>query len=57
MIPTDLLNMLAKVFDNKKYMVNIKTGSIDMFRIQLELQETEDETKVLASVSLIFNEE
>ena len=56
MIPTDLLNMLAKVFDNKKYMVNIKTGSIDMFSIKLDLQETENENKVLASVSLILKD-
>lgn len=56
MIPTDLLNMLAKVFDNKKYMVNIKTGSIDMFSIKLGLRETEDENKILASVSLILKD-
>lgn len=56
MIPTDLLNRLTKVFDNKKYMVNIKTGSIDMFNIKLDLQETEDENKILASVSLILKD-
>lgn len=56
MIPTDLLNMLAKIYNNKKYMVNIKTGSIDMFSIKLELQETEKEDMILASVFLVLKD-
>lgn len=56
MIPTDLLNMLAKIYNNKKYMVNIKTGSIDMFSIKLELQKTEKEDMILASVFLVLKD-
>lgn len=56
MIPTDLLNMLAKIYNNKKYMVNIKTGSIDMFSIKLELQETEKADMILASVFLVLKD-